>query len=58
MKKVVTLFKRGGRYDDLPDRAKLIQEFTTRFGTIFDVVRRFLNSIPLLDEVIEKNVVN
>lgn len=58
VKKVVKIFKKGGLNDDLPDRAKLKQQFPARFETTFDVVQRFLNSISLIDEVIEKNLVD
>lgn len=34
-----------------------MQDFPIRFETTFAVVQRFFNSIPLLDEVIKKNMV-
>lgn len=52
VKELVRIFKSGSWNSDLPDGCSLIPECETRFGTIFDVVTRFLKAAPFVTAVV------
>lgn len=53
LKKLVTVFKKSGLNEKLPSGKALMQEVPTRFGTTFDMVKRFVEGSPYVVQTIE-----
>lgn len=52
VKSVVGTVKHASLNDEMPDGYALIQEVPTRFGTVYDVVERFLKSVSTLKQLV------
>lgn len=56
IKNIVATVKHASLNDEMPEGYALLQEVTTRFGTTFDVVERFIKSASRLKILILQNV--
>lgn len=55
LKKLIRIFRKGGLNENLPPGKALQQEIATRFGTTFDMVKRFIHSSSDVLQVLESS---